>query len=72
VCEIVGPLPVAPSPKFHAYDVAYDVALASKVHVRPEQRLVKLATGAGAELLTVTVWVSVSVPFASVTVSTTV
>ena len=35
LCAVVGPLPVPPSPKFHAYDDALVVALASKLQLRP-------------------------------------
>jgi hypothetical protein len=72
VCVVVAPLPLVPSPKFHEYDAAFADPLASKLQFRDEQVKVKRATGAGAELVTVTDCVSVSVPFASVTVSTTV
>ena len=63
-----------PSPKFHEYDVAFVVALALKLQLRPEQLYVKLATGAGvgAGAVTVTACVLVLVPFASDTVSVTV
>jgi hypothetical protein len=39
----VTPVAVAPSPKFQPYDVAFVDPLALKLHVRPEQLLVKLA-----------------------------
>ena len=70
--DTMTPLPVLPSPKFHAYDVAFVVALASKVQLRPEQVKLKLATGAGAGLLTVTDCDEVLLPLASVTVRPTV
>ena len=71
VCDVVTPVPVVPSPKFHEYDVAFVVPLALKVHVSPEQLLVKLATGGGAAFDTVTDDVFALVPLASVTVKVT-
>jgi hypothetical protein len=67
----MGPLPVPPSPKFHAYDVAFVDPLASKRQLRDEQVKLKLACGAGAELLTVTDCVAVPEPFTSLTVNVT-
>ena len=71
MCETATPVPVVASPKFQLYEVALVVALASKVHVKLEQLLVKLATGGGGAFDTVTEDVFVLVPFASVTVSVT-
>ena len=71
VCEVVTPVPLVPSPKFHEYDVAFVVALALKVQVKPEQLLVKLATGGAGAFDTVTVDVFELVPFASATVKVT-
>ena len=45
MCDVVTPLPVLPSPKFHDHDVAFVVLLALKLQLRPEQEYVKLATG---------------------------
>ena len=64
-------MPDVPSPNVQLYEVAFVVALASKVHVFPEQDFVKLATGAGGAVVAVTVEVLLLVPFASVTVSVT-
>jgi hypothetical protein len=46
-CEVVTPLAVAPSPKFQLYEVAPVEELASKLQVRLEQLLVKLAVTVG-------------------------
>lgn len=37
LCDVVTPLPVLPSPKFHAYDVAFEEPLASKLQLRDVQ-----------------------------------
>ena len=71
VCDVVTPVPLVPSLKFHEYDVAFVVALALKLQVKPLQLLVKLATGGGEVFDTVTDDVFVLVPFASVTVNAT-
>ena len=71
MCDVVGPLPVLPSPKFQANDVAFEDVLASKLQLRDEQVKLNRATGAGVELVSVTDCDFVPVPFASVTVSVT-
>lgn len=52
VCDMVTPVPVAPSPKFQLYDVAFVDELASNEHVRLGQLVVNCATegGGSAEL----------------------
>jgi hypothetical protein len=37
LCDVVTPLPVLPSPKFHAYEVAFEELLASNEQLRFEQ-----------------------------------
>ena len=70
-CDTETPVPVVPSPKFQLYEVALVEALASKVHVRDEQLLVKLGDGAGGAAVGATFDVVELVPFASVTVRVT-
>jgi hypothetical protein len=37
LCDVVTPLPVLPSPKFHANEVAFDEVLALNEQLRLEQ-----------------------------------
>lgn len=72
LCVGVAPLPVLPSPKFHANVLAFDDVFALKVQLRAEQVYVNLATGVGVEgSVTVTEVEAVLLPFASATVTTT-